>query len=162
MSGVFLIVEEKDRKPDESLLQATRGGYPHVTLVYTKQPDLKPTHLFIIGMTAISQWSLKHCNGQLPELLLLAENAHVNSFYEERTQKQRYDVLLGLRKADNAIVESLRKDLVTPMLDTTHAVMRAPHVTHSIHYNEEDAEETLKTLHSHMPIAVNMTGFTID
>jgi hypothetical protein len=160
MSGIFFTVAEEGRKPPESLLQATRGGYPHVTLVYTgKQMALQD--LLGAAERAFSDWiTLGSGSGKtLPRFALSAEHAYVNAFFEERTNSWRYDVLLGLAPDDTAIVERLRRNHIGK--DASYS-MHPPHVTSSIHYSRQAADSALATIRAQMPVIVTVTGYTLD
>ncbi len=159
MSGIFLTVTENDRKPPESLLQATRGGYPHVTLVYTGTQMALP-RLFAKAGAAFFEWILLvGTTAELPQLVLSAEHAYVNTFFEARSNGERHDVLLGLAPEDVAIVERLRAKHID---QNTSYSMTPPHVTHSVHYTKQAAEAVLATLRAQMPIVVTVTGYTLD
>lgn len=159
MSGVFLIVQETERKPNESLLQPTRGGYPHITLVYSGS-KLSTSDLVITAEMAFRRW-VQDADQQLPILQLEAKDAYVNSFTEERkgVKRERHDVLLRLSEDDTKIVNRLRSLFVS---DNTLS-MHPPHVTHSVHYEDKAAAEAaLAELKPHLPITVQVTGWTVD
>ena len=160
MSGVFLTVTDANRKPDASLLQATRGGYPHVTLVYTGK-ELPLVSLQAMGHAAFAAW-VDEAGGVLPTLTLAPGDAYVNTFHEGRTGRDRHDVLLGLSEADRATVAKLRARYVMPQPGSSKFSQQPPHVTHSIHYSRAAANHVLESLRTKMPLEVVVTGYTLD
>ena len=163
MSGIFFTVTEETRNPDKSIIRPTRGGYPHVTLVYTGK-KVGVHKLSAIASDAFITWMEDSRTGTfaLPKLVLTSENAHINSFYEERSKSNRFDVLLGLTVKDIETVKMLRTEFVGTGPETKEYSMHPPHVTHSIHYTRKDAEAALASICAEMPITVMVTGYTID
>lgn len=157
MSGIYFIVEAEGTKPDTSPLQATKGGYPHITLVYTGK-RLFPIFLSSVASNCMRDL-LNESNGQLPTFTLTKEAAKVNEFFEERTGKQRYDVLLGLSQSDQMTIQELRMNY--KLVRTTFST-HPPHVTHSIHYSQAAADKALSKIKGMLPMVVRMTGVTID
>lgn len=162
MSGVFMIVEDCEHKPNVSPLRATKGGYPHVTLVYSGKAFKAPV-LLEVGTAVLQEW-VQQNNGNLPVLYLTQRNAYVNDPFPESKEGQPvrecYDVLLGLEPADVATIKAFREKHIPATEHRLHK--RPPHVTHSVHYTKKDAEEALRQLRAHFPIKVQVTGFTID
>lgn len=159
MSGVFLIVQETARKPHESVLRATKGGYPHITLVYSSN-KISADDLMMIGQAAYRDWLGTSVTGTLPTLQLEAKHAVVHSFPEERNgiTRERHDVLLRLSPKDAATVSRLRSLYVT----NKHLKFLYPHVTHSVHYDKAAAEAALAALQDAFPIEVQVVGYVID
>lgn len=155
MSGIFLTVEETGSKPNESVLKATKGGYPHITLVYTGT-HVPAVKLIDIGSAVVKTLAKSdHLEFSLP-----LNYAAVNEFFESKTGKQRYDVLLHLSDSGVKCIDDIRDacNLVKPEYSTN-----PPHVTHSIHYDKASAEAALASLASHAPsIVIRVTGFTFD
>lgn len=161
MSGVFLTVQECERNPDESLLCATKGGYPHVTVVYTGE---KLTRGDLAGLGSLCFSSVVMASDERRVMRLHAGDAHVNSFTTGRGQ-ERHDVLLGLCEKDAATIEDLRVRFVMPRqnehLNFANG-LHPPHVTHSIHPTRSSAERALAQIKSAMPLDIEIVGLTID
>lgn len=165
MSGIFLVVQETERKPDASVLRPTRGGYPHITLLYSGD-KITVDKLMRAAQDALIHWT-KKASG-LPTLMLEAKNAEIHSFTEERKSKEdpsvivkreRHDVLLRLSVDDAAMVGQLRSMFAPDKRLTMHY----PHITHSVHYNDKSkAQDVLKSLQDKFPIQVQVVGYTID
>lgn len=160
MSGIFLVVEAEGTSPDTSFLRPTKGGYPHITFVYTG----KSMELARLNGTAILL--LVHLVAGTDELAtytLDAAHAHVNSFRVGSTGEMRHDVLLGLSATDAGRIEHMR-DTFLPADKRAEFSTNPPHVTHSIHDNKEDAEKALADLRSQnvFPVRVRITGVTVD
>ena len=153
MSGVFLIVFAKGAV---DVLRSTSGGHPHVTLFYSGS-KLNEVQLVRLGFEAFTM-----ARTLVPTIRLEAANVRVNSFFEEKTQKARHDVLLELSVDDAALVDKIRAviDLDRPTREAL--TMREPHVTHSIHYDENEAQRAADDVRLLMPLELGVTGFTID
>lgn len=101
----------------------------------------------------------------LPKITLTAANVKISEFFETKTQKQRYDVLMHLTPKDSQHIDSLRATFIRNVVDADLVAkfsMNPPHVTHSIHYSEAAANAAMAALKQSLPITVEMTGFTID
>lgn len=159
MSGVFLTVNQVDANPDKSMLRPTKGGYPHVTLVYSGSAFPAST-LCGIGYMSLSKLIQDSPTG-LPTLTLLPENVYINSFFEEKTQATRYDVLIGLSPSDSTMIEKLRDDYVRSHTGGDLS-MNAPHITHAIYYSESLAKFAKDEVVEMLPLDVTIVGFTID
>ena len=138
----------------QNVLQTTKGGYPHVTLCYTGRKVEEPK-LVAIGALCMQ----KITAGGSRKLTL--NNVMVNKFFEEKTGKDRYDVLIELDQASIQQINELREWAI-PQDAVDKAIMRPPHVTHSIHYDAQSAEQTAAALQTSIPAIVFITGFTID
>jgi hypothetical protein len=162
-SGVFLLVSNFADAELAAEFKATKGGYPHVTLVYTSSPT--PLDLATIGFDAFRA-TLKPKSNELRALTLLAANVRVNEFYEEKTLSTRHDVLCDLSAADSMFIEMLRAAHVPEATSSSSKlVMRPAHVTHSIHYNATSAATAaaaLRELLRAAPRSLFITGYTID
>lgn len=158
MSGVFLIVSNFDDARVADVLHHTAGGYPHITVVYTgKAPRLD------LASVAHSVFKATLAQGNdLQRLTLRAKHVRVNSFFHEKSQRTRHDVLIDLDVVGTGIVARVRELLPPPFKDGGLRVMREPHVTHSIHESSASAEEAAAELRAKLPLDVFITGATID
>ena len=138
MSGIFLIIEEVGKNPDQSCLKATKGGYPHITVVYTGKHRSTSVLAFTGSHILVDLIDNNKLVFNLP-----AGNAKVNSFFEGKTGKQRYDVLLGLDEEGVACIEAIRKQYE---LNKAEYSTQPPHVTHSIHYSQAEAQSALVSI----------------
>jgi len=161
MSGVFLIVAHDDQYENPTVLRSTKGGYPHITLFYSGK-SLSQHFLSKLGYETLNSLTLLP-RGE-PRFTLTSENAKLNSFFHERQGKQRYDVLLHLSDEDKELIEELRV-IVNPQIGATalrDISMGPPHVTHSIHWIEAEAQAALEEVKKHLPLEITITGYTID
>jgi len=160
MSGVFLIVGHDDQYTDATVLRNTSGGYPHITFFYSgKEIDIMGLSDFANQVFTFIQFEKK------TNFILAPENAQLNSFYHERAGKQRYDVLLHLDAASKSVIEQLRDTIIRHQIPeelVAKISMGPPHVTHSIHWSEADAQAALDEVRKHLPLTVALTGYTID
>jgi hypothetical protein len=155
-SGVYLIVSNFDDPVVVDVLRPTKGGYPHITLMYAGSDSEED-----IGEIAVETLN-ELVMGERPLTSVALEAAFVSlsSFHEKSTARDRHDVLIYLNDNDSAAIERLRKELA---LDTLKdIVMRRPHVTHSIHYTKEEAEAAAATLRSQLPLQVFITGVVVE
>jgi len=158
MSGVFLIVTDWNYE-HSPVLRPTTGGYPHITLFYSGK-FLNSSELAPLASDALEQVMEEKIN----RCVLKAEDAKLNSFFHERSGKQRYDVLLHLSPADAANIDRLRNRVKQNLPVSLHEKlsMGPPHVTHSIHWTEAEALTSLEEVKKHLPQEVHITGVTID
>ena len=149
MTGVFLTVWPINYTNE--LLPPTKGGWPHITLFYSGS-ELSENYLLHFGFDV-----LKNCIKK--QFKLLPENVVINEFFESSTNKTRFDVLMRLDKDGVELIEEYRN-----MNDCKDKVStNYPHVTHSIHYNREEAEAVKEKLQSSIScLLFEITGFTID
>ena len=145
--------------PDQQgILQINNGGHnPHITLFQTPSP-WDSEKLIDIGSKVLKTLFLEHPN---TTFLLTPENASISSFLHERSGKNRYDVLLNLRPDDQELIQKLRKIVLDFAGPNEKLNMLPPHVTHSIHWSEEEALATLQDLKLKLPIQISIHGFTI-
>lgn len=156
MSGVFLTVIQQGVAPDKSILRTTKGGYPHITFVYTGN-RVSPQDLLTLGNSVVRQ--IIGLSSSLPTFILTKENVVLNEFFEEKTRMNRIDVLLKLDNTGIALIDLIR----TTHLSSNHTFhTNIPHVTHSIHYTTKDAAMARDKLIAKLPIVIELTGFTID
>lgn len=153
MSGIFLSVWPVNIDK-LSLLQPTKGGWPHVTLFYSGS--------YFSVDTLVNSGFKVFQNCVKTQLTLRPENVVVNEFVEGSTNKTRYDVLMRL---DNDGVNFINKQLgVLGVRDNDNVFTSYPHITHSIHYTRESAENTQQQVKSQLKdnLIVEITGYTID
>ena len=155
MSGVFLIVAHDEQYDNPTVLRSTSGGYPHIMLFYSGKNIDSNT----LVKLAYNTFPLKKTT-----FTLTSENAKMNSFHHEKKGKQRYDVLLHLSDEDKDFVQNMRQVVLAQLsdFDRQKLSMNPPHVTHSIHWSEAEAQTALEQVKKHLPLDVTVTGYTID
>ena len=145
--------------PDQqNILKINNGGHnPHITLFHTSVQW--PTDFLV----DIGSATLKSALADKYTFTLTPENVKLNSFYHERSGKTRYDVLIHLDSDGAKYIEDLREIVrkTAPPTDLEKLNMRTPHITDSIHWDEESAQAALNDLKSQLPIQVNIQGLTI-
>ncbi len=150
MSGIYLIVYENT---PVKLLETTKGGYPHITVAYTGK------HLDVPQLMAI-----------VPEIFIATVmesvtliKASVNSFIEEKTGKERHDVLISVNLQTQELIEQQRV-LLRKCYSQDHSkfFMREPHVTAKICSTKEEAMVLRNLINEKLPFLVTITGVTID
>ena len=156
MSGVFIIVTDWEYEKS-SLLLPTAGGWPHITLFYSGN-ILKKTNLATLASDTLQNIMVNQAG------TLVLEEAKVSTFFHERSGKQRYDVLLHFNSAGKDIVTKLRQEITkTIHLEPGENLsMGDPHVTHSIHWSEADAQSALAKVKDLLPKKVHLTGVNIN
>lgn len=157
MSGVFLVVSD-DEYDKSKVLRTTSGGYPHITLFYSGKYFTEDI-LSKLGQCAFDDL----LDADETSFSLTKDNAKLNSFFHEKQQQQRYDVLLHLSEEGVQKIEEIRGKIKA--LDVNNAdslSMGPPHVTHSIHWSEAEAKAALEQVQEHLPITVKVVGYTID
>ena len=152
-SGVYLVVSNFDDPAVATTLLPTKGGYPHVTLLYAGSS----TTYNLGDIAATVMRTISACN-VLHDVVLSPDNVTLSSFTESSTQRERHDVLITLTVDDTAWINELRTQLCAGMQVT----MREPHVTHSIHYDKDTAEAAAATLRAQLPLTVFVTGVTVE
>jgi len=160
MSGIFLTVwpawPVSGIGSTDAILQPTKGGWPHITLFYSGD-EFTVDKLLSDGMKVINKCIKK-------QIKLFPENVVINEFFEYSSGKIRFDVLMRPDKESVDIIQELRGQL--DIRDSTNVYMNYPHITHSIHYDEEKAEISQKQLREKLELkwgyTVEITGFTID
>lgn len=152
MSGIFLIVWDSKDKDKSHILKTTKGGYPHITLVYTGK-HLSSTQLF----NTASEICLSECFGKQ----ITIKRAYLNSFLDSQNH-MRHDVLLEID--DKEYIESLRIQFIKDKYKNSDKFfMRDPHITYGIYETEEEAEQVISNLNQkYLPYTVEITGITID
>ena len=161
MSGIFIAVSDGDDL-NSKVLHTTSGGHPHITLFYSGANVPKKA---LVEMAPTAFVSIVEA---LPSVRLLPENAKRNIFFHDGQGATRYDVLLHLTDADKEIVNRIRTlaklHLEEHELDIKENTlsMGDPHITHSIHWNEAEARASLEAVQAHLPLEVQIVGFTID
>jgi hypothetical protein len=151
MSGIYLIIWNKERRDASSVLKPTKGGWPHLTLTYTGK-QLSKQELVKTATQVFQAWMLE---------TVTIIKAEVNSF-EDRPGHMRHDVLLMVNKIDE--IEQLRETYLRQVY-ANHAdfTMRNPHITHGIYEERAQAEEIAFKLNQNvLPFNVVVTGVTID
>lgn len=155
MSGVFLIVSNFDDMNTQNLLQPTKGGYPHITLCYSGKQITEDALVTIGGKC------MQHIFANDFERKMTLRTVRVNTFFEEKSQKYRHDVLIDLEHDAVKRIEDLRIRTI-PQSDIGKVTARLPHITHSIHYEARLADLAAAELREKLPVSVFITGFTID
>lgn len=152
MSGIFLTIWPQD---DAALdvLPTTKGGWPHITQFYSGSA-VPIAELMKVGQSILQ-------SSYDTVFQLTPENVGVNSFHESSTGKQRYDVLMNLDADGEKFVNNLRSSH-PPAMGLSELFMGRPHITHSIHYSQQEAEDAKNKLMKKLPIGVRITGYTID
>lgn len=144
MSGVFLVVWDKDQ-----ILQSTRGGHPHVTLLYTGTllpcEDLVPVAQRALAMTRMSKLTL--CASRIDSFMKKGVEVHY--------------VLLDVE--DPTLIKRVRAKLAGDLgmiqaSDPTHI----DHVTYKTCTTYEAARRHQDEINILLPIEVTITGVTID
>lgn len=152
MSGIYLTVWDPEHRHKSPVLFSTKGGWPHITLVYTGK-HLSKSELVKTATQVFQAFML--------ETVFLVR-AEVNSF-EDRPGHMRHDVLLITDRVID--LEQLRKTYlrdVYPDLASKFA-MRTLHVTHGIYEDKAEAESVANRLNQHvLPYSVQVIGVTID
>jgi len=149
MSGIYLVVWDEEQKEQSVVLKATKGGYPHCTLVYSGK-HLTGDHLIELSNAAMATFALKQ---------LVLSKSYVNSFTKE-DGTERYDVLMEVENTEK--LERFRTHMLKSLGNADKLFMNPLHVTHAIYSTKEEAEEGLKQLDEHLPKKVVITGVTID
>lgn len=158
MSGIYFTVWDKLHfSGGEPLLQPTKGGWPHVTIVYVgKNSDWG-------CLTDVAYCTFSRALMDIP--LLTLTRAFVNS-WEKSPGVMRHDVLLAVDEVklveqwrDDAIKGLARWNIVVPPHSDDAP---PPHVTIGIYDTLEAAQD--KAVHANMrlPRTVQITGFTLD
>lgn len=152
MSGLYLIIWSKKF---DTLLQPTKGGYPHITVAHTGK-NLTVDQLKQEAKTLIDIFVMN-------EIVLV--KAHVNSFIlDERNTPNvswRHDVLVTI--AENKSIEVFREYLREQYTDIVDKFnMRDIHVTLKTCDTREEAYEFCATVNDKLlPRVVTITGITI-
>lgn len=151
MSGVYLLIWDKEHKDRSPVLRPTKGGYPHITVAYTGK--LAPLDKLIT--------SACHALTHLALNPVVLTKAYVNTF-EVSPGKMRYDVLFETSVSDQ--VELLRRVLIKQVYDNWELFsMRDVHVTHGIYETKEEAQKVADLLNTdHLPYSTVVVGVTID
>ncbi len=143
MSGVYLVVWEPER-----ILEATKGGHPHVTVFYSgdrlRVDELVPVAQKALGVAAMHPLELN--------------DARINSFVDKHGN-DRHDVLLMLK--DPSMVEDLGRQC-SSWIPHKMITVGTPHVTARICETLQQAEEFMAEIRSYLPIHVTVTGVAID
>ena len=151
MSGVYLIVWDNHKSFDR-VLNPTSGGWPHITLAYTGK-NLNFDELREVAKESLHYWLMKQ---------VTLVKAEVNSFFHEKSGKERHDVLLIVQEQKE--IEASRDSLLRTRFPTRQEKfnMRQAHVTAKILWSKEEAEAEAARLNALMPLSVTVTGVTID
>ena len=151
MSGVYLTVWDENKEFDR-VLKPTSGGWPHVTLAWTGK-NLSHDELKNVAREVVDYWFMRP---------LTLSKAYVNTFFHEKSGKERHDVLLVVDEEKQ--IEASRDVLLrTSFPERQHKfAMRDPHVTAKICWSKEEAEAELARISEKLPIKVTVTGVTID
>jgi len=151
MSGIYLIVTD-NKYTDSKVLRPTTGGYPHIT-VFHSGSHISAAHLKKLASKALL----------MRFYTLTPENAKINTFFHEKQKQQRFDVLLYLDQIGQDEIQSMRQYAYTTLDNSTLGKLSTspPHVTHSIHWSEAEAQAALEEVKKHLPIKIQTTGFTI-
>lgn len=149
MSGVFLVVWDKQEKEKSVLLRTTTGGYPHMTLVYTGNK------VNIRSLTCLSAGVSMYIGEDLH-----LDTAVVNSFTRD-DGTERHDVLMTITKTDDDKFRGL-SDILHQGLGIPINPNRILHVTHSTHSTRAEAEAELAAILPLLPYTVRVTGVCFD
>ena len=152
MSGIYLTVWD-DADEFDRILRPTSGGWPHITLAWTGN-NLSRDELNNIAKESVDSWFLEN--------VTLME-AKVNSFYYEKENRIRYDVLLMVSKEDVQQVELSRK-FIRDKFPLKHEKfgMIEPHVTAKICWSQRDAQNEVDRINKLLPLTVAVIGVSID
>lgn len=152
MSGVYLIVWDDKLSVDNAILKTTKGGYPHITLLYSGNLVSKK------DLNDVGHASLE----KLYNSSLTLNQAYVNT-YTDKDGKEWHDVLLGVKEYE--VIEGIRHRLVDKFEKSNEFFMGKPHVTHSTYETRERALEVslfISSLLNEDNVKVRITGYTID
>ena len=153
--GVFFIVSGATEKAQEEF-RRTRSGDPHITVFYCKK-KIPVSTLVDVGSkcfaTSIFQTALR-------SVLLTADNVSTTKEFEESTGRVRCDVHVYLDEDTNKCIENLR-NVCIQSLGSDMIMFNKPHITHSVHYNEKEAQNAANALRIRMPLTMWITGFTV-
>ena len=154
MSGVYLTVWDEGSETEEfdRVLKPTRGGWPHVTLAWTGK-NLAVEELKGVAEEVVGYWFMKP---------LTISEARVNTFFHEKSGKDRHDVLLIVDEVKQ--IEASRDVLLRTSFPDRQAKfnMMEPHITCKICWTKEEAEAELLRVSEHLPLKVTVTGVAID
>lgn len=152
MSGIYLVVWDPVARHESRVLKATRGGYPHITVAYTKN------HLSWDALVRTAGRFMVYAGANVR---LTISHATVNSF-QDKPDHTRHDVLLMLDEKSAASVETMR-GLLHTLDDWEKLVMRTPHVTHGTYETEAEAQAAAALLNEQLlPLEVVITGVTVE
>lgn len=149
-SGVYAIVW--DDQPGDVLCH-TKGGWPHITLGYSKGPRNSSNHGALV---AGAQRTLR----QLCMRDFTLVGTEINHFTTSKGV-ERFDVLLVFAPDDEKELTQMQEDLAHEM-PSAKLDAKTPHVTHGIYSTAEEAEEAAASLKPLLPRVVRVAGVTVD
>lgn len=143
MSGVYLVVSDT-----QHVLQCTKGGPPHITLIHTGK-SVSAVKLIDLATMAFEATALQE---------FTLDRAYINSF-EVEPGVTRHDVLLGV--AEDGLIRFTRDTIIDNMREPTAKIspVHPTHVTARICQTEQEAEEYRATFE--MPMRIKVIGVTI-
>lgn len=159
MSGFYLVVSNFRDEAVTEEFRPTAGGYPHVTAFHSqKRLDART----MLAVNALLLPCLFGAGDALPEFKLEATHVYVNSF--EKDGATRHDVLCRLSDRDAGSVNLMRLVLDQSRLVDASSISpaQAPHVTHSIHWDQAAAEKAATHLAQKLPLTLRVTGAVFD
>ena len=150
MSGIYLVVWDQKERDQCQLLQPTRGGWPHITLVHTCK-NLPETQLLDMS---------KYVLGELLFKTVTIIEAYVSSF-KDKLGNDRHDVLLKVQEKD--LIESVRDKYIRGVCENYSTfIMRDPHITYGNYETLDEAEGLVKELNTLLPHCVQIVGVTLS
>lgn len=152
MSGIYLTVWD-DNKEFDRVLKPTRGGWPHVTLAWMGK-TVTHAELKEVAREVVDYWFMRP---------LTISHARTNTFFHEKSGKDRHDVLLVIDEVGAKQVEDSRNVLIKTRFPDRQAKfnMMEPHITAKSCWTKEEAEEEMMRLSELLPLEVMVKGVTI-
>ena len=161
MSGLFLTCWDFTKGSWDEALRATKGGWPHITLVYTGRTLEKET-LKKLATEAFVDWA---------DTSFTLTHAYVNSF-QLGSGVWRHDCLLSVDVATKALIKIYREERITqrfPLEVSSKFSMNEPHVTAGIFTTVEEAQACVDSYNKSvvggnpplLPRTIGITGVTI-
>lgn len=147
MSGIYFIVWDNNRKDKSEVLKTTIGGYPHTTFFYSGE---KYNREKLLGFA-------KTLLPEFVEQKVKIVGCRVHSLLHQKSGKMCHYVLMDLDDEFSQFMTNERNSF-----KEEGVFMDDPHITHSIHWVKEEAEERCAALKRLLPIEVMITGVTID
>ena len=154
MSGIFLNVWAKGDKYDK-VLKSTKGGSPHITIVYTGKN---------LSRDKLKNLAIETFHKLVTTKDVILTRAYVNSF-ELSDGKMRHDCLIHIDDDTKARILEYRGSVIVnkyPEISKKFS-MNNPHVTVGVHWTEKDAQNQVDTLNNSglLPYPVSIVGVNI-
>lgn len=153
MSGLFLTCWDFNKDVPGTILKPTKGGWPHITLVYTGK-TLNVDTLKVFAGEAFNKWV---------DTSFTLTHAYVNSFQLD-SGEWRHDCLLAVDPATTVEIQQYRQESIVARFSretSSKFSMNDPHVTAGIFNTREAAQALVNSYKTLLPRVIGITGVTI-